>query len=221
MLLWQFSGRLPCSVAMAGILLCSHSAIAGSASGYTPGMSAGMTAQKACVDPMTGRLVSPEERPECKTMLDEREGEAKTESGAAKELEQSGEGLEEERLPDGSARIDLQGRFKQKSLTPPAAPAPQGGGWIAIIDPQTGRLMSGDTATLIREREALRAPLEDFEAQLEERLAASQDVSGLTEERLATGAVKIDLQGRFRSPLVARTGADGAVVIRHENPAAK
>jgi hypothetical protein len=69
----------------------------------------------------------------------------------------------------------------------------------------------------MREREALRVPLESFEAQLRAMQAASQDTSGLQEERLATGAVKIDLKGKFQSPLAARIGPDGTVVVDHEN----
>jgi hypothetical protein len=145
-------------------------------------------------------------------MLDEMQGGARAESG---------EGLKEERLPDGSSKVDLQGRFEQQSQTPPVAPASPGGRQIAIIDPQTGRLVSEEPATLMREREALRATLEGFEAQLREVQAASQDTSGLQEEQLATGAVKIDLMGKFQSPLVARIGQDGSVVVDHENPPAK
>jgi hypothetical protein len=221
MSLWKSTDPLPCLLATASILLCLHPAIAGGASGNRSTVSADAAGWKACVDPATGRLVSPEERPECKAMLEEEQDETSAVPGAAKEREQSSEGLKEERLPDGSAKIDLQGRFKQNSLTPPDPPARQDGGRIAIIDPQTGRLISGDVATLVREREALRATLEDFEAQLRQTMTTNQDVSGLREERLATGAIKVDLQGRFQSALVARIGPDGAVVIRHEEPAAE
>ena len=136
---------------------------------------------------------------------------------------QSAEGVQEQRLPDGSAKIDLEGRFRQQGRVPPAAntpPAPPRGGRVAIIDPQTGQLLTAEAAALLRRLEPRAAPLQAFEVQLRERLGASQDVGGLEEQRLQAGAVKIDLEGRFRSPLVARIGPDSHVAVRHEAAAA-
>ena len=63
--------------------------------------------QRACIDPKTGKLVSPEERPECKSQA----GAEQTTKGVT----ESTEGLKEEQMPDGSTKVDLQGRFKKHS----------------------------------------------------------------------------------------------------------
>ncbi len=63
--------------------------------------------QRACIDPETGKLVSPEERPECKSQTGAEQ--------ATKETSESTEGLKEEQRPDGSTKVDLGGRFKKHS----------------------------------------------------------------------------------------------------------
>ena len=63
--------------------------------------------QRACIDPKTGKLVSPEERPECKSQA----GGEQTTKGTT----ESTEGLKEEQMPDGSTKVDLEGRFKKHS----------------------------------------------------------------------------------------------------------
>jgi hypothetical protein len=128
-------------------------------------------------------------------------------------VRQSSEGLEQEAMPDGSTKMDLNGRFQQNQA--PVAPPQHSGGRIALIDPQTGELMTGEAPARLGEREDLQRMFEEFNARLEEVVTADQDVSGLEEERLATGGVKLDLQGRFRSPLVATVDPEGTVAMRH------
>jgi len=63
--------------------------------------------RKACIDPETGKLVSPEERPECQRQVDV--------EPTTKGVTESAEGLEEETMPDGSTKIELGDRFKKHS----------------------------------------------------------------------------------------------------------
>ena len=170
--------------------------------------------QIACIDPETGRLVSPELRPECMAAVEEALAKER-ENGL---IEESAEELKEGRLPDGGTKIDLKGRFKQHDTTLPLSPAPPRGGQIAFIDPQTGQLVTGEAAVRLRKREDLRVEIEKFDAELRAAMAASQDVSELREERLATGGVKLDLKGRFRNPLFAIVTPDRTVVVGHELP---
>jgi hypothetical protein len=168
-----------------------------------------MTAQKACIDPATGRVVPPEQSPGCKEALQ------RSQEESAGTVNQSAEGLKEEPLPHGGSKMDLKGRFQQEGVTGPSSPAPQGGGQVAIIDPQTGSLMTGEAATLMRRQGELRPGGDEFERQLRTLLMQSEDVSGLQEQQLEGGAVLLDLGGRFQIPLVARIGPDGNVVIKH------
>lgn len=93
------------------------------------------------------------------------------------------------------------------------APCPFGAapGQIAVLDPETGELLSGERAA-----EALRdADRSEFANEIQEQLRAAFDTSNLTEERTATGAVALDLQGRFQSPLVVQLLPGSAPVIAH------
>jgi hypothetical protein len=203
-------GRLPCSLLVAGVLLWAPSA--GAEGAAQPPAPAGAAAQKACVDPATGRLVSPEGRPDCRTLPgDTQAGSEPVPAG------QSAEGLAEEGLPQGGAKVDLKGRFQQDKAAAPPTP----GGRVAILDPRTGALTTGEAAALMRRREDLRPAMQEFERQLQDLVAQSQNVSGLEEQQLQSGAVKVDLEGRFQSPLVARVAPAGEVTVRHETAAGR
>jgi hypothetical protein len=79
-------------------------------------------------------------------------------------------------------------------------------GLIATIDPRTGEVAVGAATAKLPASPAATA-------------AFRTDSAGLTEVQLPGGqGVKLDLQGRFRSPLVARVDADGAVRVTHPHP---
>src|SRR4051794_33514549 len=100
MFVWSLTDRLPYSIIAAGILLWSHTAIGGDDPPRDKSVAPTIaTEQKACIDPATRRLVSPEERPECRTMLRRDRDEARTDAGTAGQTSQTTEGLTEERLP--------------------------------------------------------------------------------------------------------------------------
>jgi hypothetical protein len=84
------------------------------------------------------------------------------------------------------------------------AAVPSGtGGMRAYADPRTGAL---------RER-----PLPG-EAKAPPTAAFSRSAVGLVETPAPGGGIMLDLQGRFRSPLVATVAPDGTVRIDHETP---
>lgn len=51
-----------------------------------------------------------------------------------------------------------------------------------------------------------------------EKNAASTSSEGLHEEPVATGGYKVDLQGRFQSPMLAKTDSDGKLATYHPHP---
>lgn len=51
-----------------------------------------------------------------------------------------------------------------------------------------------------------------------EKNAASTSSDGLQEQPVATGGYKVDLQGRFQSPMLAKTDGDGKVATYHPHP---
>ena len=75
-------------------------------------------------------------------------------------------------------------------------------GMRAYADPRTGTLRSTPPPGT-----AMPAPA-----------AFSRSGAGLVETRAPDGGVTIDLQGRFRSPLVATVGPDGTLHIDHGQP---
>ena len=91
-------------------------------------------------------------------------------------------------------------------------------GRMAIVDPITGQAISGERAIRNMITPESQAQLENFRARLRSELRTNFDGSGLEETRLANGAVKVDLKGRFRSSLVAISKSDKTVVITHEVP---
>ena len=92
----------------------------------------------------------------------------------------------------------------QPAGKPGAVPA--GAPMVIYVDPQTG--------ALLKEPAPGSVPLQ-LTPQL--RNAFSTSHQGLVETPISTpgGGVKVDLQGRFRSPLIATTDASGKVRIQH------
>ncbi len=78
------------------------------------------------------------------------------------------------------------------------------GGMRAYADPRTGAL---------REQPMPGEPKPPATA------AFSRSAVGLVETPAPGGGIMLDLQGRFRSPLVATVAPDGTVRIDHETPA--
>ena len=92
---------------------------------------------------------------------------------------------------------------------PPAFPAdgqPAASGMVIYIDPQTGAILKEPAPGTV--------PLQ-LTPELQNALSTSDH--GLAESPSAVpgGGVKVDLQGRFRSPLFATTDATGKVTIHH------
>ena len=81
-------------------------------------------------------------------------------------------------------------------------------GYVAFIDPDTGELLTGDRAAAAAADESRSAFVADVQAQMR----AAFDPEGLTEVRTETGAVAINLQGRFQSPVIATVLPEGPVV---------
>ena len=78
-------------------------------------------------------------------------------------------------------------------------------GMVVHMDPATGRPTSLPTPEQSRAMAAL------LGAQ------GNRSTVGLVEERGPTGGVKVNLRNRFRSPVVAVRGKDGAVTYDHLN----
>lgn len=161
-------------------------------------------ARKACIDPDTGELVDPATRAECTEALE-------PEAGGSADADAD---LESVPLDQGGEKVDLKGRFRQQGG---AASGPsRGSARIAIINPATGRLAVGAEVQLLQQTPAARAGVEavldEIQRQAEEQARAPQ----LQAAELERGGEKVDLQGRFRSPMMAIVTEDGALVVSHE-----
>ena len=86
------------------------------------------------------------------------------------------------------------------SAEPPNSHEVQAGGMRAYADPRTGALRGTPPPGTVPPPAA----------------AFSRSSSGLVETRGRGGGVMVDLQGRFKSPLVATVGPDGTVHIGHD-----
>lgn len=174
--------------------------------------------QMACIDPHTGELTSPSERPECGVR-----------TPPLPQASDSHEGLRERLLPGGGAAVDLEGRFEQQDSTPSnnsseTNPHGQtdlhlpGSGQTAIIDPITGQLVEPPPTDRPDERTVIFESIEDQLQSLQAEQEAALSASGedLTEEVLPDGSAIIDLQGRFQSPLFAVVNPQGKVIIDHD-----
>ena len=87
---------------------------------------------------------------------------------------------------------------------PPAAVPEGAAGMIIYIDLQTGALLHAPAPGTV--------PLQ-WTPELQNALSTSQH--GLVETPAAGGGVKVDLQGRFQSPLVATIDAHGNLRMQH------
>ncbi len=76
-------------------------------------------------------------------------------------------------------------------------------GMVVFIDPQTGRR----TSRPLPEQSAAMAAI--LKAQ------ANRSSAGLVQEAGPRGGVSVNLRGRFRTPMMARVGKDGKVVVDH------
>ncbi len=92
----------------------------------------------------------------------------------------------------------------QTTAQPSAAPSQSDSGLKVYIDPQTGQIRSEPAPGT----EVLQIP-----AQQQSPFSTSHE--GLVEVPAPGGGVKIDLQGRFQTPLIATTDADGRVKMMH------
>ena len=81
----------------------------------------------------------------------------------------------------------------------------RGAGLMAFVDPATGKLVEPSAADLAA----------FFARNPELRKALSTSTEGLTEVPLPGGGYKVDLQGRFRSTIVATVGPDGKPRLGH------
>jgi hypothetical protein len=108
---------------------------------------------------------------------------------------------------EGQPSVAAPGHAGTTADVAPPKVAP--GGMRAFIDPQTGRFVSEPAPGT--------PPLELSPAELN---AFSTSDQGLVEvpSTVPGGGVKVDLQGRFQSPLTATVGADGKVTIGHAPP---
>ncbi len=99
---------------------------------------------------------------------------------------------------------DIGERAGQAETAPPTEPrptaAPISAAQRAFVDPETGRM----TSTPSRDLQALSRPPRDD----------NRNARGLTRLRLSSGAVAVDLEGRFRSSIVATINPDGSVSTR-------
>ena len=102
--------------------------------------------------------------------------------------------------------LDLKGQLKQNEQNPDP------GRLVAVIDPTTGELVSGRAAQE-RARTVIRTG--DLGTSLRSLAAGDPAASELQEQRLSSGAIKLDLRGRFRNFLYGEYRDDGSLIIRH------
>jgi hypothetical protein len=94
----------------------------------------------------------------------------------------------------------------QPPAVKPAAASEVTPGMMIHIDPQTGAILSAPAPGSV--------PLQ-LSPQLRDALSTSHQ--GLVEvpSSVPGGGAKVDLQGRFQSPLIATVGADGKLKMQH------
>lgn len=88
-------------------------------------------------------------------------------------------------------------------------------GHMAIIDPETRQIISEEQAKRTMEKSGRKTEWENFKARLRAEGKAHIDSTGLQEIQLRNGAVQVDLQGRFRSPLMAVRTPNQSIIITH------
>ena len=117
----------------------------------------------------------------------------------------SGEG---QPSPSGQTHTASGASIPQPSAEKPAAVPGSAPGMMIYIDPKTG--------TFLKEPAPGHVPLE-LSPQLQNALSTSHE--GLVEvpSSVPGGGVKLDLQGRFQSPLFGTIDADGKLRMQHLN----
>jgi hypothetical protein len=85
-------------------------------------------------------------------------------------------------------------------------------GIVIYLDPQTGQLLKEPTPGSV--------PLQ-LSPSVQRALSTSHQGLVAVPGSVPGGGVKVDLQGRFRSPLIGATGADGTVGIHYLREAAE
>lgn len=86
-------------------------------------------------------------------------------------------------------------------------------GQIVYLDPDTGELVQGDAAAIAK-TEATR---NSFAVEMADQMRRSFSVENLSERRTASGAIVLDLQGRFQNPLVAIIDPVEGILVGHVN----
>ncbi|MGI9506077.1 MAG: post-PEP-CTERM-1 domain-containing protein [Geminicoccaceae bacterium] len=148
-------------------------------------------ARTACIDPESGALALPGSGVDCSVPAQAKP----EEEPVVRDLE------------DGGKIIDLKGKFDKKESTPGSK------GRMAVIDPETGKLIphrpSDAKAAARYERSLARARARAGGG------ATSREAP--VAETLPGGGFKVDLNGRFDVPLVATLSKDGETRIRHQH----
>ena len=104
------------------------------------------------------------------------------------------------------AQPQLDSARTASAMTPAAVARENAPGFVVHIDPITGEILPGPSAGALtppKAAETAKMPAPQF-------FAAPSSVPG--------GGVVIDLQGHFRTPLVATIDADGKMTLKHETP---
>lgn len=155
-------------------------------------------ARTACIDPATGKLIPPGPDVKCSVPA-----QATTdEEPIVRDLE------------GGGKAIDLKGQGHKNQVEPASQNR------MAVVDRKTGELLTsrpGDALAAARyDRSVARARsiMKRQQAARSDTLSVNQI---LVPEALPSGGIKIDLQGRFQVPLVAKLSKDGQVHLRHQH----
>lgn len=86
-------------------------------------------------------------------------------------------------------------------------------GQIVYLDPVSGEMLQGEAAATAMTEDARNS----FALEMEDQMRRSVSVENLTEQRTPSGAIALDLQGRFQSPLVAIIDPVEGIKIGHVN----
>ena len=126
-------------------------------------------------------------------------------------MPEQAEALEEpevKELEGGGKSVDVKGRFDKNQVAPATANR------IAVIDRKTGELItkrpSDPNAAIRYDRSIAR-----IKAMIK-RQSKRHPAETLYPEVMASGGVKVHLQGRFQVPLVATISEDGQTHLRHQ-----
>lgn len=114
--------------------------------------------------------------------------------------------------PSGPTQTGPGASIPQPPAEKPAAVPAGGDGMTVYIDPQTG--------AFLKEPAPGHVPLQ-LSPQLQDAVSTSHEGLVETPSPVPGGGVKVDLKGRFQSPLFGTIDADGKVKLQHlhETPA--